>query len=127
MFDGEDVLRREGNIRGAGIVAQVSNFPRPRDRHDILAFAHHPGKGNLRKGRVIAGGHLLKALKQQLVFAHGFGLEARQMAAEIIRCQNAGIGNCPRQEAAAKRAVWHKADPQLAAGVENIALRLAAP
>ncbi len=44
-----------GNIRGAGIfIAQVSNFPRPRIRHDILAFAHPPGKGNLRKGRVIA-------------------------------------------------------------------------
>lgn len=66
MFDGEDVLRREGNIRGAGIVAQVSNFPRPRIG-TISSPLLITRKGNLRKGRVIAGGHLLKALKQQLV------------------------------------------------------------
>ncbi len=105
----------------------MGNFSRPRDRHDILAFAHDPGKGNLRKGRVIARGHLLQALKQQLVFAHGLGLEARQIAAEIILSEDARIGDFSRQEAAPQRAVWDKAHPQLAAGVENTGLRLAGP
>ncbi len=66
-------------------------------------------------------------VEQLLVFAHGFGLEARQIATKIIGSEEAGVGDFACQEAAPQRAVRDKAHPQLAAGLEDAALRLTGP
>ena len=63
---------------------------------------------------------------QQLV-RDAFASAAREGWAEIILSEDARIGDFSRQETAPQRAVWDKAHPQLAAGVENTGLRLAGP
>ena len=82
-------------------------------------MGQHPGQGQLRGRHALGPGQLLKFVYQAPVVGEVFGLVARHAAAEVGGVQVVEAFDVAREKAPAQRRVAHKADAQLAGGVQH--------
>src|SRR3989441_9788256 len=112
--------------RGAPrVLLQIAHPLCTGDGYDVLPLRQHPGQRELRR-RTLLGARQLGDVGHQLqVPGEVLTLKSRIAAPPVVRGQVPIPPDLAREKAAPERTVRHEADAQLAAGGEDLVLRVA--
>src|SRR2546427_6833319 len=127
LADALQVARGQRDLHGAGVLLEVASPLGAGDRHDVLALRQQPGEGELRRGTALLPRDRLHPRHQVEVPREVLPLEARVVAAPVVRGEVLEAVDLPGEEPAPERAVGHEADPELAARRQDLVLGVARP
>src|SRR5207247_1738384 len=99
----------------------------PRDREDVLAAREQPRERDLRRFRTAPGGDRFQRLDELEVALEIAGLEARLLAADVVRGDVLDFPDVAGEEPAPERRVGDEADAELAACGKDLVLDVARP
>jgi len=109
----------EFNFQGRHVFLKVGPALGSGDGHHVLALRQNPGQRQLRRIALLSLGYGLQAAHVCQVLFEIPTLEARAVPPPVVGRKIVDFLDFPREEAAAQRAVGHKANAQLPAGGED--------
>ena len=128
FIEAGEVILRELDVSGRGILLQIFSALRAGDRHDIVALRQSPRQSELSGRAFFLDGEFLHFMDEVEIFLEVLSLKARRVATVIVSGEIFVALELSRKKSAAERAVSDEADAELAAGFEDsVGFRIARP